>query len=69
MDAIVFVKNYHKYLDMIQKVIKDEYQPALERQREVDPHDLVRPDSFFDSEQSALGYTFNLFLSEAKKTI
>ena len=54
---------------MIEKVIKDEYKPAVEKLRETDPHDLVRPDSYFDSEQSALGYVFNLFQIESKKLI
>jgi hypothetical protein len=67
MDAIVFIRNYHKYLDMIEAVIKEDYKPALEKLREVDPHDLVRPDSYFDSEQSALGFTFTLFLIESRR--
>ena len=69
MEAIIFIRNYQKYIDMIEKVIKDEYKPAVEKLRETDPHDLVRPDSYFDSEQSALGYVFNLFQIESKKLI
>jgi hypothetical protein len=69
MDAIVFVRNYNKYLNLIGKVVKEEYQPIVDKLREIDPHDLVRPDTFFDSEQSALGYVFNLFLIESKKLI
>jgi hypothetical protein len=52
---------------MIEKVVKEEYRPALEKLREVDPHDLIRPDSYFDSEQSALGFAFTLFLIESRR--
>jgi hypothetical protein len=69
MDAMMFVLKYPIYLDMIEKVVKEEYQPAIKRLREIDPHDLVTPSAYFDSPQSALGYIFNLFLNESKKLI
>lgn len=66
MDAIEFVRNYHNYLGEIEQVIKPEYQPALERLRENDPHDLVRPDTWFPGVQNARGYVWTLFLQEIK---
>jgi len=63
----MFVLKYPIFLDMIEKVVKEEYQPAILRLRETDPHDLVTPSAYFDSPQSALGYVFNLLLLESRK--
>lgn len=62
MDAIAFVKNYLNYLDEISQVIKPELLPILEELRQIDPHDLVRPDTFFDSENSACGFVWSMFV-------
>ena len=67
MDAIVFVRNYLNYLDEIGEVIKPELQPILNELRELDPHDLVRPDSYFDSENSARGYVWSMFIKRVNK--
>ena len=67
MEAIVFVKNYLNYLDEIGEMIKPELQPILNELRQTDPHDLVRPDSFFDSENSARGYVWSLFVKRVKR--
>jgi hypothetical protein len=67
MDAIVFVKNYLNYLDEIGNVVKPELKPILDELRQIDPHDLVRPDSYFDSENSARGLVWSIFVKRAKK--
>ena len=67
MDAIEFVSNYENYLSEIEQVVKPEYQPAIERLRENDPHDLVRPDTWFQGSSNARGYVWMLFLQEIKK--
>lgn len=67
MDAIEFVANYENYLAEIEQVVKKEYQPVLERLRENDPHDLVRPDTWFQGTNNARGYVWSLFLQEIKK--
>jgi hypothetical protein len=67
MEAITFVKNYLNYLDEISEVIKPELLPILNELRQIDPHDLVRPDSYFDSENSARGYVWSMFVKRAKK--
>jgi hypothetical protein len=67
MEAIVFVKNYLNYLDEISLVIKPELQPILDELRQIDPHDLVRPDTYFDSENSARGFAWSMFVKRAKK--
>jgi len=67
MEAIEFVANYEKYLKEIEQVVKPEYLPALERLRANDPHDLVRPEAWFQIESAARGYVWTLFLRESRK--
>ena len=67
MEAIEFVNNYPLYLSEISSVIKPELQPVLDELKEIDPHDLVRPDTFFDSENSARGFVWSMFVKRAKK--
>lgn len=67
MEAIVFVKNYMDYLDEISQVIKPELQPILDELKEIDPHDLVRPDSWFQSESEARGYVWSMFVKRKKR--
>jgi len=67
MDAIAFIVRYPEYVETIRKVTKEEFYPALKRLEEIDPHDLVKPDSWFADETSALGYVYWLFLNEARK--
>jgi len=64
MEAIEFVLNYEKYLNEIEQVVKPEYAPVIERLKEIDPHDLVRPESWFHTETNARGYVWTLFLKE-----
>ena len=67
MEAIVFVRNYVSYLDEIGEVIKPELIPILAELRELDPHDLVRPDTYFDSENSARGFVWSIFIRKVNK--
>ncbi len=67
MEAIEFVVNYEKYLNEIEQVVKSEYAPAIERLRATDPHDLVRPDAWFQGAANARGYVWSLFLKEKSK--
>lgn len=69
MDAIVFVKNYLNYIDEISLIIKPELQPILDELRQIDPHDLVRPDTFFIGESLAKGIVWEMFIKRVKKFI
>ena len=69
MDAIEFVNMYQSYLDEISMVIKPQYESVLNELRETDPHDLVKPDSWFLSEREARGFVWSLFLIRVKKLI
>jgi len=64
MEALEFVVNYEKYIAEIETAIKPEYLPAIERLRAQDPHDLVRPEAWFQTESAARGYVWTLFLKE-----
>jgi len=68
MEAIEFVMNYEKYLNEIEQVVKPEYLPAIERLRANDPHDLVRPEAWFQSDSEARGYVWTMFLKEMRKS-
>jgi len=68
MDAIFFVKNYLNYLDEIGEVIKPELQPFLDELRQIDPHDLVRPDTFFIGESQAKGIVWEMFWKQICKS-
>lgn len=68
MDAIDFVSNYVKYLGEIEQVVKPEYLQAINRLRANDPHDLVKPESWFNSETDARGFVWTLFLKESLVT-
>ena len=66
MDAIEFINNYQSYLEEIEMVVKPEYQPIITKMKEIDPHDLVVPESWFVSERSARGYLWSMFLRRVK---
>ena len=66
MKAIEFVNNYQQYLEEISQVIKPELQPVLDELRQIDPHDLVRPDSWFQSESEAKGFVWKMFIKRVK---
>ncbi len=67
MDSISFVHKYHDYLTEISQVIKPELLPVLKEMTETDPHDLVRPDTFFINESHARGFVWALFIERARK--
>lgn len=67
MEAIAFVRNYLNYIDEISEVIKPELLPILDELRQIDPHDLVRPNSWFQSESEARGYVWSMFVKRIKR--
>ncbi len=66
MDAIEFINNYQSYLEEIEMVIKPQYQSIISKMKEIDPHDLVVPESWFLSERSARGYVWSMFIRRVK---
>lgn len=67
MEAIEFVIRYESYLDEIQQVIKPELKPVIDELRQIDPHDLVRPEAWFPNEDSARGLVWRMFVMRVKK--
>ena len=50
MEAIQFINIYEKYLEEIRNVIKPQLCPVLDELLQIDPHDLVRPEAWFQNE-------------------
>lgn len=67
MEAIEFVQKYKRYIDEIERVVKSEYKDILDELKKQDPHDLVRPEAYFESENHARGLVWSLFLSKVRK--
>ena len=67
MDAIEFIKNYNQFISEIEQVIKPELKIHLDKLRATDPHDLVRPDTFFMNSGQARGFVWELFLKGVKE--
>jgi hypothetical protein len=67
MEAIEFIARYPEYLATIKQVTKDEYLPVLEKMEKMDPHDLIRPDSWFPDENAAFGFVYRLFIQHVRK--
>ena len=62
MDAIEFVNRYPDYINQLEAVVKPEYLAAVRKLRERDPHDIVRPEHYFNSEAEAVGVVYRIFL-------
>lgn len=67
MDAIQFIHAYPIYLEEIREVTKPELHYLVDELSKTDPHDLVKPDTWFPSESSAKGYVWSMFVNRAKK--
>ncbi len=67
VDAIDFVVNYETYVKEIQSVVKPEFEPIIQKMLEIDPHDLITPESYFQHENDAKGFVWGLFMKIAKK--
>ena len=61
MEAIEFVQRYPLYIEQLAKVIKPEYKTTLTKLKELDPHDIVRLEHYFNSEAEATGIVFRRF--------
>ena len=67
MEAIQFVSNFDLYIDEILSVIKPEFYPIAKELRDIDPHDLIRPDAYLNSESHARGIIWSIFMSKVRK--
>ena len=62
MNAIEFVNRYEQYLDEIRSVIRPELFLQLDELAQIDPHDLVTPETWFPDENSAKGCELSICL-------
>ena len=69
MDSFDFVGNYHEYLKEISQVIRPEFEIILDKMDELDPHNLIQMDSYFQDENSMRGIVWGLFLKKAQKLV
>ena len=64
MEAIEFVIRYPDYISQLEAVVKPEHLHAIEKLRALDPHDIVKPEHYFNSEAEAVGVVLRLFLRQ-----
>ena len=67
MESFQFVNNYTSYIEEISQVIRPELQPVLDELKEIDPHDLVQPESYFINKNHARGFVWGMFMKRVKK--
>jgi hypothetical protein len=67
MEAIQFVSNFDLFIDEILSVIKPELYPIVKGLRDIDPHDLIRPDAYLNSESHARGIVWSIFMNRVRK--
>lgn len=66
MDAIEFIERYPTYIQEISSVIRPELEQILQELSETDPHDLIRPETWFPNENIARGLVWSLFLRKVR---
>jgi len=66
MEGLEFINKYESYIEEIALVVKPEYQTIIDKMMDIDPHDLIIPETWFVSESAAKGYVWNLFLRRVK---
>jgi len=58
------IKNY---LVEIQSVVNLLLYPVLDKPLQIDPHDLVLPESWFHNEDYARGFIWNMFIKRSSQ--
>ena len=69
MDVLQFIAQYETFIAEIEQVIKPELFPVLEKLKLTDPHDLITPETYFVNTNLAIGFVWNLFLKNVRKTL
>jgi hypothetical protein len=52
--------NYYKYLDDLEFINKPEFKIVFDKLRSENPHDFVKPDTWFPGQSPAKGYVWFL---------
>ena len=66
MEAIEFISRYPEYIGQLEKILNPAYLPALHKLKKVDPHDIVRPEHYFNSSAEAMGVVVGLLLKQLR---
>ena len=66
MDSIQFIERYPTLVKQIQEVIRPELFPIIADLLEMEPLDLVTPETWFPNENSAYGFVWRLFMDKVK---
>ena len=64
MDSIQFIERYPTLVKQIQEVIRPELFPIIADLLEMEPLDLVTPETWFPNENSAYGFVWRLFMDK-----
>ena len=67
MEAFEFISKYDSYHDEIKAVIKPELLPIIDQLKNMDPHDLVTPETYLIDGSHARGYVWRLFLQRVRE--
>ncbi len=67
MDSFEFVNLYSHFLSEIRDVIKPELFPLIDELAQIDPHDLVTPETWFPNENAARGLVWAMFVKRVWK--
>jgi hypothetical protein len=62
MDAIEFISRYPDYINQLENVGKQEYVPVVQKLKEHDSLDILKPENYFKTELEEMGVVFKLFL-------
>ncbi len=67
VEAIEFLMNYEAYVKEIEALVRSEFKPIIQKMLEIDPHDLITPEAYFEHENDARGLVWKMFMKKAKK--
>ena len=67
VEAVEFALKYESYVKEIEAVVRPEFKPIIQKMLEIDPHDLIIPESYFQHESHAEGFVWKIFMKKAKK--
>ena len=67
LEAIEFVMKYESYVKEIEAVVRPEFKPVIQKMLEIDPHDLITPELYFQHENHAKGLVWRIFMKKAKE--
>ncbi len=68
IEPLMCIDRYMKYVEQIGDVVMKKFDPIIDYMYQLDPHDLITPDTYFSSNNEAIGFVFGLFINFCKKS-